>query len=68
MLTIAVDYGLDSMGDLPVFVVAEMKYGRINVFESGLIDDFLYDKYLTTPHEIVGYDGDVERFRSQFGG
>jgi hypothetical protein len=65
MLTIGVDYGMGT-GDLPIYTVVNRINGQLHIIESGLLDDFCYEQYVGSEHQVVGYDGDIERFENQF--
>jgi hypothetical protein len=66
MLTIGVDYGLDSFGELPMYTVVCRENGQLHVVDYGLLDDFNYYQYVGSEHQIVGNAGDLERFKEQF--
>jgi hypothetical protein len=63
-LLIGIDYGTNH--DIPMYTAALKQNGKLHIIDTGKIEDFDYQKFVASEHQIkfVGEPGDLERFKA----
>lgn len=61
MNVIGVDFGIRN--DIPMVTVVRKAGGKIEVIDSCRVEDFNYNKYVSSKHQIVGSKEDLEKFQ-----
>jgi hypothetical protein len=64
-LIIGIDYGI-SRNDKPMFSAIKKENNKIIMIDSGKMEEFNYEKYVVSEHQIVGDKKDAELFKIQF--